>query len=299
MVKRLFGVLVSVKSLNIDTKEDKEKRVSMTLSASSIFPCDIRSLTSDIKIRLLFVVPIFTLALSVFSGDAYGQQTVRLATLNWPPYTGENLAGEGYAAELIRTAFERRGYQVQYYFMPWSRAVETATSGYYEGLAPVYFTEKRKKDFSMTDAFPAGPLMLAKRKGEEIIYNRLEDLKPYKIAVVSGYANTKEFDEAKYLQKSICNSDTTGYRRLLFGTVELWLVDKFVGQYIMFHHLPERAKEIEFIEKPIGIKNLHIIFSKKKPNHLKLAKDFNKGLAEVMNDGTLNKILANHGLSLR
>ena len=141
--------------------------------------------------------------------------------------------------------------------------------------------------------------MLAKRKDEEIIYNRLEDLKPYKIAIVSGYANTKAFDEAKYLQKSICNADTTGYRRLLFGTVELWLVDKFVGQYIMSHHLPERAKEIEFIEKPMGVKNLHVVFSKKKQNHLRLAEDFNKGLAEVMNDGTFNKILAGHGLSLR
>jgi ABC-type amino acid transport substrate-binding protein len=275
------------------------KRIPMTLSSSSIYIRYIRSLTINIKIRLLFAVPVFALALSVSTGNAYGQQTVRLATLNWPPYTGEDLPGEGYAAELIRTAFERNGYQVQFFFMPWSRAVETVANGYYEGLAPVYFTAKRKMDFSMTDAFPAGPLMLARRKSVEIKYNRLEDLKPYKIAIVSGYANTKEFDEAKYLQKSICNADTTGYRRLLFGTVELWLVDKFVGQYIMSHHLPERSGEIEFIEKPMGIKNLHVIFSKKKPNHLRLAKDFNKGLAEVMNDGTFNKILAGHGLSLR
>jgi polar amino acid transport system substrate-binding protein len=275
------------------------KRISMTLPGSIVCLSYIRSLTSNKNIRLLFVVPFFTLALSVFSGNAYGQQTVQLVTLSWPPYTGKDLMSEGYAAELIRTAFERSGYQVQYYFMPWSRAVKTITSGYYDGLAPVYFTEKRKKEFSMTDSFPAGQLVLAKRKGEKIIYNRIEDLKPYKIAVVSGYANTKEFDEAKYLQKSICNSDITGYRRLLFGTVDLWLVDKFVGQYIMAHHLPERAKEIEFIKKPIGIKNLHVIFTKKKSNHLKLANDFNKGLAEVMNDGTLSKVLASHGLSLR
>jgi polar amino acid transport system substrate-binding protein len=254
--------------------------------------------TAHTRIRLWIVVAVSILLLAGVGGPAFGAQTIRLATLNWAPYIGGNLPSEGYAAELIRTAFERRGYQVQFFYMPWTRAVKTVLEGSYDGLCPVYYTEQREQDFSLSIKFPAGPLVFFKRVGNEIKYNRLEDLQPYKIAVVRGYANTKEFDEADYLQKSFTNNDQTGYRRVLFGTVDLWLVDKFVAQYTMTNHLPDRAKELDFIDKPLGVNDLYVAFSKKKPEHKRLTKAFNEGLAEVLNDGTLKQVLEHHGLSL-
>lgn len=260
------------------------------------------SVQSSMKIRFKYILStalvLLSIALPVFAGHAFGQQNIRLATLDWPPYIGKDLPEEGYTAELIRTAFKRVGYEVKFLFMPWKRALNTVSEGHYEGLAPIYFTKQRAMEFSLSEAFPSGPLVFAKRKNSNIDYTQLRDLRPYKIACVSGYANTKEFDDAAYLQKSLTNNDTTGYRRLLFGTVELWLADKFVAQYTISNHLPERAVEIEFIDKPLGIKNLHVAFSRMKVNHQKLTKDFNKGLSSVLTDGTLESILAKHGLSL-
>lgn len=225
-------------------------------------------------------------------------ETVRLATLNWAPYIGETLEYEGYAADLIRTAFRRSGYDVKFFYMPWQRAVKTVLDGSYDGLCPAYYTKKRAAEYSLSREFPAGPLVFAKRKEAAITFDRIQDLKPYTIAVVRGYANTTEFDEADYLQKSFTNSDQTGYRRLLFGSVDLWLADKFVAQSTMAAHLPERAAEIDFIEKPLGVKNLHVAFSKAKPNYKELTRAFDKGLEAILNDGTLQKVLARHGLSL-
>jgi len=250
------------------------------------------------RLQVWMVAFVSLLLLAGVGRPAFGGQTVRLATLNWAPYIGKELPAEGYAAELIRTAFERSGYQVQYFYMPWTRAIETVLEGSYDGLCPIYYTEEREQEYSLSAEFPAGPLVFFKRVGTQIEYNRLADLKSYKIAVVRGYANTKEFDEAEYLRKSFTNNDQTGYRRLLFGTVELWLADKFVAQYTMSNHLPERAKEIEFIDKPLGVKNLHIAFSKMNPEYESLTKAFNKGLAEVLNDGTLEQILKHHSLPL-
>jgi polar amino acid transport system substrate-binding protein len=249
--------------------------------------------------RLLWMVAFISISiLTSVCRPAFAGQTVQLATLNWPPYIGEKLPDEGYAAELIRTAFERSGYQVKYFYMPWTRAVETVLKGGYDGLCPVYYTQKRAEEYSLSSEFPAGPLVLGKRVGTDITYNQLTDLEPYKIAVVRGYANTKEFDNAKYLQKSFTIDDQTGYRRLLFGSVDLWLADKFVAQYTMANHLPDRAKEVVFIDKPLGIKNLHVAFSRKRPNNKRLTEAFNKGLAEILNDGTLKQILKHHNLSL-
>ena len=80
--------------------------------------------------------------------------------------------------------------------------------------------------------------------------------------------------------------------------IRLWLADKFVAQTTISEHLPERAGEIEFVDKPLGIKNLHVAFSRKKADHQKLTKAFDKGLAQILGDGTLEKILDRHGLSL-
>jgi polar amino acid transport system substrate-binding protein len=249
--------------------------------------------------RLVWIVTFISFSILAGVGrPAFASQTVRLATLNWPPYIGEKLPAEGYAAELIRTAFERSGYQVKYFYMPWTRAVKTVLEGGYDGLCPVYYTEQRKEDYSLSSEFPAGPLVLGKRVDTNIKYKRLTDLKPYKIAVVRGYANTKEFDEANYLQKSFTIDDQTGYRRLLFGSVDLWLADKFVAQYTMANHLPNRAKEVVFDDTPLGVKNLHIAFSRKGPEYKRLTEDFNKGLAEILKDGTLEQILRHHELSL-
>ena len=260
--------------------------------------CSCAKLKAIAKFYLLAAVLASLVLFVGHTETALGEQTVRLATLTWSPYMGQTLTNEGYAAELIRTAFERSGYQVKFFYMPWQRAVKTVTEGSYDGLCPIYYTKQRADDFSLSKEFPAGPLVFLKRKEATITYNRLEDLKPYKIAVVRGYANTKAFDDAEYLQKSHANSDQTGYRRLLFGSVDLWLADKFVAQATMSGHLPERAGEIEFVDKPLGVKNLHVAFSKMKPDHQKLTKAFDRGLAQVLSDGTIEKILANHGLSL-
>ena len=94
------------------------------------------------------------------------------------------------------------------------------------------------------------------------------------------------------------NEERTGYRRLLFGSVDLWLVDKFVAQTIMSQHLPERAGEIDFVRKPLSAPDLYIAFTKSKPYCASLTKAFNAGLAQVLTDGSLEKILKHQHLSL-
>jgi polar amino acid transport system substrate-binding protein len=230
------------------------------------------------------------------SGHTYAAQTVRLATLEWSPYISTQLPAEGYVAEVIRAAFERSGYKVAFYYMPWDRAVKAVLGGQYDGLTPAYKT--RAEENSASNPFPGAPLVFAQRRGRNIEYDTLKDLRPYKIAVVRGFLNTPEFDAASYLQKSVTNEERTGYRRLLFGRVDLWLVDKFVAQTIMHNHLPERAREIEFIKKPLSEPDLYIGFTKSKPYCATLTEAFNAGLEQVLTDGTLEKILKRQKLSL-
>ncbi|KZS00613.1 Uncharacterized protein APZ42_003026, partial [Daphnia magna] len=50
-------------------------------------------------------------------------QTLRFSTLEWPPYTGARLTGQGETSLLLQRVFRQLGYQVQIDVMPWSDAM--------------------------------------------------------------------------------------------------------------------------------------------------------------------------------
>ena len=90
---------------------------------------------------------------------------------------------------------------------------------------------------------------------DKISFSSLKDLIPYKIGVVRGYVNTKEFDAADYLNKDEANDDLTNFRKLLKNRVDLVIADKFVGKYVMETNLADDVDKIEFIEPPLENKD--------------------------------------------
>ncbi|OHD12754.1 MAG: hypothetical protein A2Y34_14335 [Spirochaetes bacterium GWC1_27_15] len=243
------------------------------------------------------------LAFIVISFFVFSQnKIVYLVTLDWPPYisstakdSSPQLANYGYVAEIAYEAFKKAGYELKIDFKPWERAVKEATDGDYDGLFPEYYGEERKKDFVFSDPFPGGPLGFYKRKDFKIKFSSLKDLKDYKIGVVRGYINTVEFDNATYLQKEDVVDDETNIKKLYFGRINLIVIDKFVGEYLIKTKFPNYYDELEFLEPPLEVKDLYIVFSKKSKDYQQKLKDFNKGLAEIKKSGLIDKILKKQG----
>ncbi|MBA4369803.1 MAG: amino acid ABC transporter substrate-binding protein, partial [Desulfobacterium sp.] len=123
---------------------------------------------------------IFTLLL-LTSGPAISENFLSFATLEWEPYIGKNLPNQGYVAEIVKLAYEKAGYRVEYKFMPWARVVMMTKNGKFDGYLPEYYAEELRENFLVSDPFPGGPLGLFKRKNETIVYKTIQDLKPYKI----------------------------------------------------------------------------------------------------------------------
>ncbi|WP_186441196.1 substrate-binding periplasmic protein [Desulfamplus magnetovallimortis] len=235
------------------------------------------------------------LILLVLSGFAHAAQPIKLATLDWEPYIGQTLPDNGYVAEVIREAFKRSGYEIQMDFLPWARVVKMAREGKYDGYFPEYYSDELQKDFKVSSSFPGGPLVFFKRKGEEIHYGSLSDLKPYFIGVVRGYINTREFDEADYLKKDEATDDLTNFKKLLKKRVDLIVADKFVGYDTVRKNLPDAVEQIDVVNPPLEIKDLFLCISKKTPDAQIKLEALEKGLAEIKSDGTLERILKKHG----
>jgi len=228
-------------------------------------------------------------------GFLYAQEKIVLATLEWEPYIGKSLPGEGYVAEIVKEAFKREGITVTFQYYPWARTVDMAKRGLVDGYFPEYYAKEVEEHSIFSQGFPGGPIVFFKRKADKISYNQYEDLKKYNIGVVRGYVNEEKFDKATWLKKDEAVDDATNINKLLNKRIDLLVADKFVGLYLINKSFKEKAGEIDYIDKPLINHKLYVCFGKNARNSTRLVKAFNSGLEKITTDGTVNKILKKHG----
>ena len=233
--------------------------------------------------KLLSLIVTVLLAFPVASIQA---ETVRLTSLDWPPYTGESLDQKGASTAVAKAAFEAMGYSLTVEFYPWKRTVHLAKEdANYDGYFPEYYAEELKQDFILSDPMGSGPLGFAQAKTKPVKWSKLSDLKPKKIGVVSGYVNTAEFDAMAAkgeLNTSAASSDTKNLLKLVSGRLDLAVIDKNVMTYLLQSdpELKAHADKLEFNNTLLEDKKLYICF-KKNARGEKLTKIFNEGLKKI------------------
>lgn len=248
---------------------------------------------------------LFLLMIVVASSGA-AQETVRLATLEWEPYIGSRMRNNGYVAEVVVEAFKRVDYKTEIIFFPWARAVKMTESGQLDGVFPEYFNESRKENFVFSEPFPGGPVGLFKRKDSVAAYsvnpqiNQVEALRGLQdstFGVVRGYINTAEFDAATFLKKEEVVSDELNLTKLYHRRIQFIFIDKYVAEHLIKNNFPHYEAELEFMLPALEIKHFYIAFSKQAPDYQSKLKAFNSGLQQITQDGTLAKIMEQHGIN--
>lgn len=247
-------------------------------------------IAGDSIVKNILKVALLTLLISALPCGLYGK-SIKLATLNWEPYIGTELVGQGYVARLIRSAFEGSGYEPELKFYPWARVIHIAEQKEYAGYFPEYYSESVAGDYLFSDPFPAGVLVFFKKKSRSISFPSLESLKPYSIGVVKGYVNTAAFDQADYLKKVEGVDDLRNLKKLLNGWLDLVIIDRYVGEYLLDTYLADRKDEIDFLFPPLGKKQLYICIAKDYPGAEKIIAGFNAGLQKMKKDGRLQELI--------
>ncbi|GAA3915262.1 hypothetical protein [Litoribacillus peritrichatus] len=88
--------------------------------------------------RCLTVVFLSFLAIYSSAGQA---EVWKLASLEWPPYSGAQLEGQGKSVQLLRKVLTEHDIELQVDFFPWSRSQELAKTGRYIGYFPAWQEE--------------------------------------------------------------------------------------------------------------------------------------------------------------
>jgi polar amino acid transport system substrate-binding protein len=221
--------------------------------------------------------------LTVLSTSARAD-TVNLASLDWPPYTGAKLAEQGISSQVVKAVFAKAGINTTFKFLPWQRAVDTARSdASFVGYFPEYADPSSPCLFS--DPIGSGPLGFAELSAKPINWSALSDLKNVKIGVVAGYVNTADFDRmaaAGELKTDVATSDELNLLKLANGRFDLAVVDQNVMQYLLqtSPKLKPLAAKLQFNNKLLEEKTLHVCFTNS-PAGKKALLQFNDALKHV------------------
>lgn len=226
---------------------------------------------------------------------AHAAETVQLVTTEYPPYMGQGLPRGGVIVEIAVEAFKRAGYASNVTFLPWARALNDGKEGRADGMVGIWHNAEREQWFAFSNQLPSNQIGFYKRSNSPISYKALADLKSYSIGIVRGYANPKAFEDAK-LRVSEVVDDEANVRKLAGEHLDLVLIDKGVGQYLINTKVPEAKGKLVWMEPAIEKLPMHVAFPKKAAGFDKKLAAFNQGLQSMEKDGTLAKMVAEAGI---
>ncbi|WP_092026882.1 substrate-binding periplasmic protein [Marinobacter zhejiangensis] len=224
------------------------------------------------------------LALTIVSSPQGRAETVMLTSLEWPPYSGEELPNQGTAIEVARAAFQAAGHTLLVDFFPWSRTIATVqTSENHIGYLPEY---KFDTDvFVMSAPIGISTVGFAERRSAPVHWDNLDDLSMVTVGVVQDYANTPDLDAriaAGSIQVSEAITDSQNLLKLAAGRVDLVVIDPEVLAYLCDHNPRVRAisDQLQMNPKTLATQTLHVAFENTEAGRRWLA-IFNEALAGI------------------
>ncbi len=242
---------------------------------------------------------IWVIIIFLFSFNIFAQNTVKLTTLEWPPYTSDSMTEQGLTTLIVKKAFEQMGYEFSTDFYPWNRAVHFAkTNSEYFGYFPEYYSQDLESDFYFSNPIGSGKLGFIERTDSPIQWNSINDLKQYRVGTVSGYVNEKRFDEMvskNEIKADAANDDLTNIRKVLNKRIPIAVIDENVMNFLIMQdkQIKARKAELQFNKKILELKRFYVCF-KKTEEGKKMREILNQGLEKIDIKKISEEYLAKH-----
>lgn len=225
------------------------------------------------------------------SGDPQeGSKVVKVTTGDWLPYVSSGQPHSGALAHIIKTAFNRAGYQVKFEYFPWTRGYQLVQDGEFDATMPYYCSSDREKLFHCSEPLVDGEQVFFHLKGTTVQWDTLEDLRGVPIGATLGYFYGEQFESAEnngVLSVKRIASDKKNMQLLFLGRIKLFPQDKEVGYSTVRNLYPEMYHQLTHHPMPIHTKSLHLIFPRNNPRSEKLLAIFNEQLLVLKEEGKI------------
>lgn len=238
------------------------------------------------KLYLLLLLVVLSVAPVQARQQAQQQSAVqiKLTSLDWPPYTGDKLPGQGEVTVLLRQVMADLGYQLQIDFLPWPMAVAKAHSGSegHQGYFPEY--PLTDPGYLMSAAIGYSELGLVERRDKPLLLTDFAQLSGISFGVVQDYLNMTALDEmiaAGQLKPVVTTSDINNVRKVINGQLQAAVIDKRVLNYLLLHEpsIQQSAHLLQFSQSLREHRSLHLILKNTKQN-AEIIKKFNQKIRQ-------------------
>lgn len=225
------------------------------------------------------------------------EAAITLVTGEWPPYTGEALSGGGIAVKLVKAVFAEMGRSADIRFYPWRRCEAYVQRGKAWAAFPYAFTAERRAQYPLSDTLfeTSAAWFYYGEKMKSLTFREIEDLRPYKIGVATGYWYEKWLRQAG-LRIDESSDDLTALKKLKAGRIDLFPVDQGVGIWLINQHFPEHRQYFGMLKQFLHANENGLIVSKSYLNSQTLLREFNEALHRVKARGMDRRILQQYSM---
>lgn len=240
----------------------------------------------------MFRAPLLSLLLFTSAATAEADKQVRFAIGEWAPYTS-SVGQFNIAEEVVKRAFTSQGYQVQFDYYPWSRALKLASQTEYDGSFPWFPNEQRKLKYIYSQPFLKQKIVFFSHKDANFTWDESVNFDNYIVGGTQDYNATNLIRELGILPL-IDTSEENNFRKLVKRRIDLYPAGLTRGKYLLRQLFTlEQAQSIKVGTRPLIEGDMHIIFSKKSPERSNQLKDaFAKGFAILIESGEYQQIVA-------
>lgn len=236
--------------------------------------------------HLKILIIMFLLLVSSVSGKAFAGSTVYLASLDWPPYVGENLPEKGTSAQIIRKAFAAMGYELEILFLPWKRSMRMVDrNNKVVGYFPEYYSEARAGRYLFSDSYGCSPVGLLEPKKKPVSWKNVDDFSNLHVGFVAGYVNTPELDLAVAngtIKADFAPNDKSNIMKVMKGRIDCAVVDPLVYEYLSAtdHEVGKLSNKVQIASREFGVNELYVAF-RKDTQGLYYSRILNEGLRKI------------------
>jgi len=209
------------------------------------------------------VIALTAITVSLHGFAAEPAKTIQLASLEWMPFTGATLPGDGLSSTVVAEVEKRLGNRIQVKYFEWKDAVAKGEADpEYAGYFPVYYTaERAETKCHLSQPIGKSETGIGYLKDSPVQWKTTSDLAAFKIGVVEGYANSAEFDAAVKQGRQpveVVGSDTNNVRKLVGRKIPGIVIDNLVLRYLTMHSAARDS--VKFSDHLLTENTLHVCF---------------------------------------
>ncbi len=222
---------------------------------------------------------------------------LQIATGELAPYATTLRSDNGIALSVVQEAFQMQGVDVQYTFLPWSRALAETKVGKWDGTA--YWGKKpvHETDFLISDNVLTEQWVFVHRKELGFDWHALSDLRPYRVAMVRDYTYTPALwamAQAGELKVENLPDDISALKLLLLGRIDLAPMELNVACDLLRRNFStEEAAQLTAHPKLMtDTFTTHLMLPRKRTESSARMQVFNQGLKHLKDSGRHAQLLS-------